>query len=171
MLRFTLKQLFMGTALIGVILSFTQAEGRGTRYARIESLSFTSDDARILVSKLTGRDARRPLKHYKADLARTVSLVDAQAGINCGVIHQSFKPGNCGPTFQFWWMGRTSALCNSTNDRIAMSAFGGGEITCDVGTAKPTVLSLQLPACNIVYSKSGRFLAASSSNEVAVFDT
>lgn len=167
---YTLTQLFMGTALISIIVAFSQTEGCGARYANIESLCFTSDDSRILASKLTSRDACTPFKIHKADVARTVSWIDAQAGSSIEVIHQSFKSGNCGPAFELWHLGRTSALCTTTND-VAIAAFGGGEVTRDAGTVKPPVLPFRSSACNIAYSKDGRFLAASGRDEVAVFDT
>ena len=63
----------------------------------IEGLSFASGDSGILVTKLTGRDARTPLKFYKADIARTISWLDALTGDKQGILHQDFKPGNCGP--------------------------------------------------------------------------
>lgn len=169
--RFTLSQLLMGVALIAIILAFTQTEGCGTRYTMIETLSFTSDDSRIAVTKLNARDARTPLKFYMANVARTISWLNASDGVNRGLIHQDFKSGNRGPAFQFWRVGRTSVLCNPSNDHVAMSAFGGGDVTRSVDTSKPTVVNLQHSACNIAYSKSGRFLAASGMYELTVLGT
>lgn len=169
--RFTLSQLLMGVALIAIVLVFTQTEGCGTRYTMIETLSFTSDDSQIAVTKLSARDARTPFKFYKANVARTVSWLNVADGENRGLIHQDFKPGNSGPAFQLWHVGRTSVLCNPSNDHIAMSAFGGGDVTRNVDTNKPTVVSLQHPACNIAYSKSGRLLAASGMYELTVLNT
>jgi WD40 repeat protein len=137
----------------------------------IETLSFSSDDSRIAVTKLNARDARIPGKIYKADVSRTVSWLDAATGASRGLIHQDFKPGKYGPAFHLWRVGRASAICNPSNDQIAISAFGGGEVIRNVDTAKPTVVSLMHPACNIAYSNSGRLLAASGRYQLTVLDT
>ncbi len=169
--HFTLSQLLMGVALIAITLSFTQAEGCGTRYTMIETLSFTSDGSRIAVTTLNARDARTPLKFYKSNVARTISWLNATDGVNRGLIHQDFKPGNCGPAFRLWRVGRTSVLCSPAKDHVVMSAFGGGDVTRIVNASKPTVVNLEHPACNIAYSKSGRFLAASGMCGLTVLDT
>jgi WD40 repeat protein len=111
------------------------------------------------------------MKFYKANVARTVSWIDASDGINRGLIHQDFKSGNCGPAFRLWRVGRTSVLSNPSNDHVAMCAFGGGDVTRNVDTAEPIAVSLQHPACNIAFSNSGRFLAASGMYELTVLDT
>lgn len=169
--RFTLTQLLMGTALFAILLVFTQTEGCGTRYSTIETLSFSSDDSRILVTKLTARDARTPMKLYKSNLARTVSWVDTSTGASRGMVHQDFKPGNSGPAFRHWWVGRTSVVCNPTDDRIAFSGFGGGDLTYGAGQTSPATTPLAQPASNLTISKSGRFLAASGSYHLTVVDT
>jgi hypothetical protein len=169
--RFSHSQLLMGTAFIAIILVFIQTEGRGRPCTMIEAISFSSDDSRIAVTKLNARDARTPMKIYKENVARTVSWLDASAGTNRGFIHQDYEVGNCGPAFRFWQVGRTSVLCNPSNDQVAMSAFGAGNVTRNVGTEKPVVVPLQDPACNIVYSESGRYLAASGRWELTVLDT
>lgn len=169
--RFASIQLPMGVALVGIVWFFTQTEGCGTRYKMIESLSFSHDDSAIAVSKLNARDARTPSKCYKANVSRTVSLLDVSTGNSRGPIHQDFEAGNCGPAFVVWRMGRTSVLFNPANDHLAMSAFGGGHVTRNVGTAETTVLPFEYPIYNIAYSKSGRFLAASGRDHVSVLDT
>lgn len=169
--RFTLSQLFMGMALIAIIAVVTQTEGCGTHYTMVEAISFSSDGSRIAVATLNGRDVRTPGKAYKADLSRTISWLNASTGGDCGIVHEDFNAGNCGPAFGFWRLGRTSALCNPSNDHIAMSAFGGGDVTLDAETGKPVAISLQHPAYNIAYSNSGRYLAASGADELTVLDT
>ena len=169
--QFTLSQLLMGMALIAIILAFTQSEGCGQRRTVIESLSFSSDDSRIAVTKLDARDANTPNKGHKANVARTVSWLGVADGSHRGIIHQDFKRGNRGPAWEFWRLGRTSALCNPSNDHVAMLAFGGGDVTCNVDTAQASKVSLTAPALNIAFSRSGRFFAASGHDEVTVVDT
>jgi len=169
--RFSITQLLMGTALIAILLVLTQAEGCGTRFSMIETLSFSSDGSRILVTKLTARDAQTPMKLYKSNVARTISWLDSSSGLDRGVIHQDFKPGNSGPAFRHWWVGRTSVICDPSNDRIAFSAFGGGDVTYGVDQASPVTIPLTQPAANLAISKSGRFLAASGMFQLTVTDT
>jgi WD40 repeat protein len=169
--RFTLFQLLLGIALLALLLAFTQAEGCGEHFAMIESLCFSAGDSRIAVTKLNARDAQAHFKIYKANVSRTISWLDASAGKRLGLIHQSFKSGNCGPAFELWRVGRTSALCSPANDQVAISDFGGGNLTRNVNTARPTVISLQHPALNIAFSRSGRFLAGSGHSGITVLDT
>lgn len=168
--RYTLSQLLMGTALIATLLGFVQTEGCGTRRTMIESLSFVSDDSRIVVSKLACRDARIPFKCYKADVSRTISWLDA-CGEDHGIIQQDFKPGNCGPAFHLWWVGRTSVVPHPSNGHVAICTFGGGDVTCKLDNGKSAAMPLQHPVSNISYSPSGRFFAGSGMDEVIVLDT
>jgi len=168
--RFTLSHIFMGTALVAIIMALTQSEGCGTRYSMIEAISFSSDKSRIVVTNLNGRDAQTPMKGYKANVSRTVSWLETSTGDSSGIIHQDFRPGNSGPAFRLWYVGRTSAICDPSNDYVSMSEFGGGAVTLNASAVKPTVVNLQFPAFNIAYSQSGRFLAASGMRELAVLD-
>ena len=168
---YTLSQLLMGTALVAILLGFTQTEGCGTRYMMIESLSFMPDGSRIVVTKLACRDARTPFKFYKANVSRTISWLDISEGNRHGIIDQDFKPGNCGPAFHLWRIGRTPTLPNPSTAHVTMSAFGGGDVTCGVDSEKPVIMPFQRPVSSIAYSPSGRFLAASGMDEVTVLDT
>src|SRR5262249_52120795 len=128
MSRFTATRFLMGAALVVILLGFIPAEGWGTRYQMIEGITFSSDNSRILVTKLAARDACVSGKFYKADVSRTISWLDAATGKDRGVILRDFKPGNCGPAFQLWRMGRTSAVCNPINDEVSVTTFGGGNV-------------------------------------------
>lgn len=169
--RFPLFQTAMGIALAAIIFAFAQSEGWGTRFEMIETLSFSADDSWIAVTKLAGRDAETPWKFYKANVSRTVCRLNSVNGKLRDVVHQDFKPGNRGPAFGLWWVGRTSVLVNPSNDQLAMSEFGGGSVVFGIDTAKPLKVSLQFDACNIARSRTGRFLAASGRDLVAVIDT
>lgn len=169
--RISLFHSIMGVAFVAIMLAFSQAEGWGIRYTMIETLSFSSDGSRIAVTKLAARNAETPLKHYKANISRTVCWLNISDGQSGRIVHQDFKPGNSGPAFKLWWLGRTSVLSNPSNDQLAMSSFGGGDVVTGIGTSRPTELPLHYEACNIAYSKSGRFLAASGMYQVTVFDS
>ena len=80
MSRFTLTQLFMGTALVAILLVFTQTEGCGRSFTLVECVSFSTDGSRIAVSKLNARDAQTPGKLYMTDVRR-----NSAAAIRCAV--------------------------------------------------------------------------------------
>jgi WD40 repeat protein len=109
-------------------------------------------------------------KHYKANVSRTISWIYAANGENGGIIHQDFKFGNFGPALDLWWVGRASVVCNPKNGQMACAAFGGGDVTCNIGSEKPIVLTLVEPATSLAFSKSGQFLAASGMNIMTVWD-
>ena len=169
--RFSLTQLLMGTALIAILLVLTQTEGCGRRYTLIETISFSSDGSRIVATRLTARNARTPMKHYKSNVARTISWLDSATGASLGVIHQDYKPGNSGPAFQHWCVGRTSVICNPTDNRVAFSAFGGGDVIYGADRPSPKTVTLTTPAANLAISNSGRYLAASGSYGLNLIDT
>ncbi len=169
--RISLLSLFMGMSLIIIIYAFTLAEGRGTRSAMIESLSFSADDSRILVTKLNSRFGWKSMRSYLADSSRTVSWLDASDGKGLGLIHQDFEPGNLGLGLRFRRYGRTTVLCNPANDGLSMTTFGGGDVILNADSANPTVVSFQYPSLHLASSPSGRLLAASGNYHLTVLDT
>ena len=170
MTRSKFTNFVMILTLIATCLVFTQIEGCGRRETMIETLSFSSDDSRICVTKLNAQDAQTPMKHYKQNVSRTISWLNAADAKSGGILHQDFKPGNCGPAFGLWWVGRTSVVCNPANGQLAAADFGGGDFTIDVGAERPVVVTLKQPVSNLAFSKSGRFLAASGISEITVWD-
>lgn len=168
--RFTLSQLLMGTALVAIILAFSQTEGCGRRYTMIESLSFSPDGSRLAVTKLNARDAGTHGKLYKADISRTISWVESSTGRDQGLIHQDFESGNSGPAFHYWRMGRTSAVCSPSKESIAMTEFGGGKVTRAARAGHRTVVPIGHRSNNLAFSPTGRFLAVSGGQELTVFD-
>src|SRR4029077_20531862 len=100
--RFSLRQLLMGVAFAAILLAFTQTEGCGQRYTLIECVSVSPDGSRLIVSRLGARDAETPLKLYKANVSRTVSVLDVSDGSNGRIVHSDVRFGNQGPAFQLW---------------------------------------------------------------------
>jgi WD40 repeat protein len=139
----------------------------------LECVSFSSDGSQIAVSRLDGRDARTPLKLYKADVSRVVSLLDVTNGECLRIIHQDFQTGNCGPAFHLWRVGRTSAVVNPGTDRVLVHAFGGGDLTQYAvrETSVPVVTALPNQARNVAVSRTGRFVAASGDYLVSILDS
>src|SRR5689334_23085800 len=105
--HFTLKESLYVLFLIAVSMVLGCPLGWSTHYAMIESLSYSPNNARILVSKLNAVNAGTPMKAYKADVSRTLCWLDVADGKSSRVIHQDLKPGNAGPAFKLWRVGRT----------------------------------------------------------------
>jgi hypothetical protein len=125
--RFSLTQLFMGIALVGILLTLVQSEGCGKRYSQIECISYNPVGTRLLVSRLDARDARTPGKGYKSNVARKLSVFDAVDGSNERIVHQDYRAGNQGPAFNLWRHNRTSTACLTSNSVVAHE-FGGGPL-------------------------------------------
>jgi len=170
MARFDLPKTLMGATLVAILLSFTQTEGCGRRVVMIESLSFSSDDTLLLVAKLNARDAETPMKVYIADVSRTISWLEASTGAARELLHQDLRAGNCGPAFELWRGGRTSVICNPSNDHVYMTEFGGGDFILELSDGQSHATPIPRWACNIACSNSGRLLAASGRDEVSVLE-
>jgi len=162
----------MSVALVVILGLLTQADGCGRRYSSIECVSFLPDGSRLAVSRLDARNANTPLKLYKANVSRTISLLDASDGTPARLLHQDFERGNQGPAFRLWRFNRTSVACIS-EDSVAAQKFGGGPVTVystGDNQAPRTLKSLDHPAVNIAASGDGAFLAASGWHETSVID-
>ena len=168
--RFTLTQLFMGTALAAILLAFSQSEGCGPRYDAVECLSFSADGSRILVSRLHAQDAGVRFKAYMTNVSRTLSLLDAESGATVQVVQRDIKRGDQGPARDLFRTGRTSAVINPANGHVIAHDFGGGDLTEYVPDGAPLVTTLPHPALNIAISNSGRYVAASDEAEFTVVD-
>lgn len=160
--RYTLMQMLMGIALLAIIFAFTKSEGCGRRYTVVECLSFSSNGKEIGVSMLNCRDARTPLKFYKRDLARTLSVIPSSIGTPARLVHKDVTRGNHGPAFNWWFPGRCSAMLNPLDDSCIAHEFGGGYVArYDRETyAEQILIDPQYPSLNIAISKSGRLVAA-----------
>lgn len=171
--RYRLTHLLMGTALVAILVVLTQSEGCGLPHYMIECVSFSPDGSQIAVARLDARDAQTPMKAYKSDVSRTVSLLGSSNGASAGVVHQDLKPGNCGPAFGLWRVGRTSAVFNPINGRIVAHDFGGGDVRQydPRHASEPLVARLRHRAWNIAVSRCGRFVAASGYEELTIVDT
>jgi WD40 repeat protein len=171
--RWTLSGLIMATTFVAIMSVFTQSEGCGRRFERIECISFSADGSRIAVSKLNGRYV--PFYgNYMADVVRTISLLNAENGDAISVIHQAVRNGHVGPGLNLWRQGLTSVLYNPLNDRVIAQEFGGGailQLPADGGA--PRILnSLTHCSINLALSRSGRLVVAmGDEDEFSVLDT
>jgi len=170
--RFTLTQLLMGTALIAIGFALVRSEGCGRRHARIESLSFSSDDSRIAVVKWNWRTFRRGgfTGVHTANACRTISWLDSASGKLGETIQQDLRRGHLGIPLMFWFISATPALFDPGGESITAIECGG-KIMRAIGSASETVVPTLNRVFNLAYSPSGRFLAASGWGEMAVLDT
>ncbi len=162
----------MGAALAPILWMLLHAEGCGRQYEFVESVSFSPDGSRILVTNLTAKDANASGKIYKANVARTISLIDVTTR-RTERVHEDFRPGNCGPALHLFRPRRMTAAYNSADDSIVIQEFGGGAIELhptDRSSAVQTV-NLNHDSLNIALSKSGNLLAASYTPDLSVWDT
>ena len=170
--RFDVLQLLMFVALVAVIVAFTQSEGCGKRIRLIECVSVSDDGNTMLVSSLSGRYANTPGKIYKADVSRTISLINTQAR-SVRSIHQDFRPGNCGPAQTLWWPGRTSAILLPKKNRALMQEFGGGDVLQFDLNEKQTAkrIARAEPVLNLAVSRSGNLYATCNHLGLSVCNT
>lgn len=170
--RFGLAQLLMAVALIAILLAFSQVEGCGQHFSRIECVSYSPSGAQIVVSRLDARDSMTPMKLYLADVSRTVSILDAKTGSTIRIVKQDLRPGNCGPAFHLWRAHRTSVTFQSENE-IVVQEFGGGTLAvyaADGVRPSRQFKSLSQPAANIAMSRDGSLLVAGGMHGVSIID-
>ena len=174
MFRFSLTQLLMGVALLAIGLLFLRTDGCGRRYSLIECLSFSPDGSRLAVTRIDCRDAQTSMKFYKANLSRTISLLDTQNGELLKIVHQDYRSGNHGPAFGYIYPGRVSAVFSPLNGSIVASEFGGGELLFlplgEQGGEPPARVATFGPCDNLAISPSGRYVATSGILGVTIFD-
>ncbi len=162
--RFGVAQLLMALAVIAILTTLIQSDGCGRRLEMVESLSFCTNDTRLVVAVLNAR-----LKHgSKSDVARTVSIVDASSGVNLDLIRQDFKSKRFDHSLPRHVLRLGSVLCNPSSDHVVV---GGDRLTYQVEAQQPTEFHLTHSAYVIAFSKSGRYLAAGDGVSVTVLDT
>ena len=128
MRQFTLTQLLMAVWLVAIALTFVRSEGCGRRYTKVSCVAFSRDGKHLAVVRHDARDARTPLKCYKANVCRTISVLDVATGSTEEIVEQDLQRGNQGPAFDLWWPGRKSISFGPTSDTLLVQHFGGGEV-------------------------------------------
>ena len=172
MVQFNLSQLLLGFALVAIASLIPQTEGCGSRYTQIESVAFSPDESQLLVSRLDARDSRTPMKFYKADVSRTVSVIDLSDGSTSAILDQQLKSGNQGAAFGLWWHSRTS-VDFVADGSVVIQAFGGGTIDCLSlnGEQPPRQLkSLNHTSTNLAGAATANLIVASDSDQVSIID-
>ncbi len=128
MRQFTLTQLLMAVWLVAIGLTFLRAEGCGQRFTMVGCLAFSPDGKHLAVARYDAHDARTPMKCYKANVCRTVSVLDVTTGSTERIVEQDLRRGNKGPAFGLWWLGRNSIGFGATSKALLVQQFGGGEV-------------------------------------------
>lgn len=169
--RFSLKQLLMGTALLGVILVLFQSGGCGERFSKIETLEFSSDGSKILVAREDSRDAMAMRRYVQSELSRTVSWLDTETGDSLGVVYRDLRGGSSIPKSWFFDAGRTPVACRPSNDDVAMVDFAQPHLIRILRQSADSNWEFTHPVENVAFSSSGRLLVAYGSGGFTVLDT
>jgi len=170
--KFNIAQLLMGMALIAIGLVLMRSERLGDRHVLIESLSFSPDGSSLLVSKLTCRDARVPLKRYKTDVKRTLSILGKDGAISAHAILRKMQIAEGKYQTRAWQKGRQSVV-NLPNGHVAVGSFNSTSLAiADSEKSNEVYLSELTHSTNsLAVSKSGRLVACGGGDCFTVVDT
>jgi WD40 repeat protein len=127
--QFSLTQLLMAITLVSILMALVRSEGCGRRYSMASSLDFSPDGKRLVVARYDARDANVPLKGYKADASRTISIVDVESASVVDIVEHVLEPGNRGPAFGLYWPGRQSVVFGADADTVFLQDFRGTKVT------------------------------------------
>lgn len=173
MSRFAISQLLIGVSLAAILVVVYQSRRSEDRHEMIESLSFSQDNSQVLAVQLSRSEAKPLFSNDKQviKIARTVSMLDAETGKPKEILDHATREGDLGVSMRSWGRRRTSAVCNPSNDNIAIADLGGGSVSCIPGNGPIIKLEFTRPANTIAVSKSGRLVAASGLGQISVFET
>jgi WD40 repeat protein len=100
-MRFTLRQLLAGVALVAVVLTVFAVMPRSMQSRRtftlIRSLAFSPDGSKLAVVHFGARDAGVRMKLYMADICTSVIVIDSANLSNKLLVQREFFEGNQGP--------------------------------------------------------------------------
>ena len=164
--KYSLHNLLMWIALAAIVFALIKSEGFGRRVVYIDSLWFSADESRILVSTVSGRNKSAWYNTELKHLSRTISWLDHQNGTTIEVVHQDYEKQI--PYASIDELKGTVA-CHPTTDRIAAVQFFGSNTTLDIQSGK-WIEDLPFSARRIMFSDSGRYLAVLTLSEITVVD-
>ena len=173
MRQFSLTQLLMAVPLVAIMLTLVMSDGCGTRYSMIGSLDFSSDGKQLAVARYDARDACVTLKCYKADVSRTISIVDVQSGSVVDIVERALKPGNQGPAFRLYRQGRQAVAFGAESDSLFVQDFDGTKVTTYSLSARmwrPPLPTLNRYSYHLATSPDRRLLASGSDEGVVLWD-
>lgn len=173
MTRLFNRRWLLGLSLIAilsgvVLVPWLMSDDRPKRSEFIASLSFSSDNSRIAVAKLSWTYSG--WKHYPADIARTISWLNVDDGRNHKILRQDSKLGEHGPAWHLLSAELTHALCNPSRDQLVTTWFESGQLAIRDGSREPIAVPAQHPAHTLSFSRSGRLLATRGGKDLTVFD-
>lgn len=115
-IRFGLRELLMATALVAILMLLPSVGGCGEQGQVVCDLSFSPDGKSLAVGMYNWRDAQVPLKGYKADVCRTIEIIQIDDPSDRLLVEQEMRLGNQGPCFlphtmlQFQWQSACLAV-------------------------------------------------------------
>ena len=125
--RFSITQLLMATALVGIVLTFLQTEGQIHYGTYIESIGFLSNGEQLAVAKL---NARHPIPttglSYRGKFALTVSILQANNGIATPICSES-KFSGYGTARLLSNFGKSSIATVSSSNELYILKFGASD--------------------------------------------
>jgi hypothetical protein len=95
-MRITLSQALFGFAIFGTLLTLLRSGGCGNPEQIVSHVVFSPDGVWLAATMYNGRDANVHMKHYTADVYRTIELFSAD-GAQRYLLDQEFWLGNLGP--------------------------------------------------------------------------
>ena len=166
-----ISRIVSASALLAILFAFTQTEGCGRRFVRVNGLSFSPSGEVIGVSTANARDAQVSLKFYLGDVARTLSVLSTNDGTS-RLVHQTVAPGNQGPMLHDWFRGPESAQISPLSGKfIANEWTGGGVLEFSVDSPDVRVLiDSDEPFQGMSVSRSGRYVASTGQFGTVVAD-
>jgi WD40 repeat protein len=171
--RFSMTQMLMGVGLIAIVLSLFRSEGCGRREMVIESVSFSPDGARLLVSRMDSRRTGVVDNQYVSNQARTISVLDAASGDATIILRQDVRLRGREPPLGQWNSGRASAYFSVSAASIIVHDLSNNAIYIypEDGRGPHRLLSgADQPVLSSVVSRSAPLLAVIDRGGLTIVD-
>ncbi len=158
------KRIASATAFFAILGILAISGGSGECEQLVNTLAFSPDGEFLAAGMINSRDAQVPMKHYNADVCRTVELIAVSEPDRGYVVKQTFRAGNQGPL-------------NRTTPQIAFSR-GGRHLACllkddlsvwDVKSHRQVASPYPIPEWlwGIAYSPDERLVALASESAIS----
>src|ERR1700751_5336357 len=95
-IRFSLRSLMLGTALVVIGLSFLRSEGCSGRWQTVTNLAYSPDGTMLAVCSYECGDANVSMKAYVADMDRFITVYRIASGRE-EIVQRDFRGGDLGP--------------------------------------------------------------------------
>lgn len=173
--RFTLTQVLMAVALVGIVAALVKTDALARRYAVVSSLAISSDGQQLALVHSFAKDARLPSQEYNTNLQRAVHLLDYRTLRTRLTIEKSQIEFVQGPRPHSFALPTTEVQFFDDGRSLIVSGFPDVRARgFDCCSGKPLVgrrASILEAFETINIDDDLAMLAASNSNETCVLDT